>query len=236
MDDFAYNLRRAETGVLLLADDLTVTAVSPGALSLLGLDKPGALLGRPILDLHPPPLRPKVAVLLKTARGPSGPAATAVLSLRGGPVLIRASALTGQGETAFALVLTAVGESRETKEGPSARPAPPGYLRKVPLGLGETTEFVDTAGVIYLEADGHYSRVHTAFGHSFCPLALAELERRLDPDQFLRVHRSYIVALAHVRAFRKRESGGLLVMDTGAGDLVPIGRAQVTRLRGLLAI
>jgi two-component system LytT family response regulator len=47
----------------------------------------------------------------------------------------------------------------------------------------------------WLEADDNYVRVHAARGVHRIRGPLAELERRLDPDEFVRVHRSAVVRI-----------------------------------------
>ena len=77
-------------------------------------------------------------------------------------------------------------------------PVPAGLpirLRKIPTVQGKVIDFVDVEGVISIRSDGHYTRVLTTHGNRFCNLAIGELETRLDPQRFMRVHRSHIANL-----------------------------------------
>ncbi|MCF8482809.1 MAG: PAS domain-containing transcriptional regulator [Rhodospirillum sp.] len=231
MSDLAYHLRHATTGVILLDDNLTVRGVSGSVLRLLALPPETVLIGQAILALHPPSIRPKVGVMVDAARAGEGPPATTLMvALPQGPVMMRIDALTPESAAAFTLVLTA---------GTAPAPPPPApvtasRLKRLPVDDGEGASFLDLATVVHIQADGHYSRAQVGGTSHFCPLSLSEVERRLDPEEFLRVHRSHLVALSHAKAFRKRGDGGQLVMDNG--DLVPVGRGHVGHLRALLAV
>lgn len=109
-------------------------------------------------------------------------------------------------------------------------------LLKLPVETGGITVFVDPETVYFVQAEGHYSRLHTSAGDHFCALALAELERRLDPEVFFRCHRSYLVNLRHVSAFRRRDATGELVMARPRDHVVPVSRSRVPHLKELLAV
>lgn len=61
------------------------------------------------------------------------------------------------------------------------------------------------------EADGDYVVVHMDEGEHLVRLRLQDLEDQLD-DRFLRVHRSHLVNLDHVRVFEPHEDGRLVVV------------------------
>jgi two-component system LytT family response regulator len=62
-----------------------------------------------------------------------------------------------------------------------------------------------------LEADGDYVAVHVRGRRHLVYLPLAEFERRLDPTQFLRIHRSHIVNLDFVSHLQPFDAGRLQV-------------------------
>ena len=61
-------------------------------------------------------------------------------------------------------------------------------------------------------------------------LALSRLEGRLDPGRSVRVHRTGIVNLDHVVAFRRRERGQL-VAELDDGSVAPVSRERAKALR-----
>ena len=79
----------------------------------------------------------------------------------------------------------------------------------------------------WLEADGNYTTLHTTAGkHTTCH-PLRHVEERLPPAHFVRVHKSYIVALHRISAFDSQA----VTVD---GDLVPVGRSYQAALMSRL--
>jgi two-component system LytT family response regulator len=77
--------------------------------------------------------------------------------------------------------------------------------------------FVAVDDVTWFEAEGNYVRLHTASAKPLVRETLSRLERELDPERFVRVHRSAMVNLARVRELERQATGDhTLVLDTGA--------------------
>jgi two-component system LytT family response regulator len=91
----------------------------------------------------------------------------------------------------------------------------------VPVALGD---------VVRLEARGDYVAIHEARGASLMHVTLSELEARLDPERFFRVHRSHLVNLDHVSAIRAQDDRRFLVVLDDGTELVA-SRAGSLRLR-----
>lgn len=86
----------------------------------------------------------------------------------------------------------------------------------------------------YLEAAGNYVRLHTTNASPLLRGALSSLEKRLDPNRFVRVHRSFIVNAALIAELRLTSSGDYDVVLRDGG-LVPMSRtyrdAVIERIR-----
>ena len=91
---------------------------------------------------------------------------------------------------------------------------------------------VAVADVLWFEALGDYVAAHTARSKYVLHLSLNRLEARLDGKRFVRVHRTSIVNLDHVTAFR-RVANGQLVAELANGARVPVSRARAQELRSL---
>lgn len=77
---------------------------------------------------------------------------------------------------------------------------------------------VKIADIVYLESEGEYVRMHLADGNTITTLfRLKNMETALPAEQFMRVHRSYIVNLRCIKAYVK---GRIFLSDT---EYVPIG-------------
>jgi len=78
---------------------------------------------------------------------------------------------------------------------------------RLPVEGADGTHFIDNADVRSIRADAHYTRIHDGTRERMCPWSISEAEAQLDPGMFVRVHRSYIVAIPHV-TFVRREGEG----------------------------
>jgi two-component system LytT family response regulator len=78
-------------------------------------------------------------------------------------------------------------------------PSPIAALRRLIIGTSSGDLIVDVAEITWIEADDYYAAVHAAGRRHLVRESLASLEKRLDSSQFVRVHWSAIVNLAHVR-------------------------------------
>ncbi|MEQ1689749.1 MAG: LytTR family DNA-binding domain-containing protein [Gemmatimonas sp.] len=89
---------------------------------------------------------------------------------------------------------------------------------------------VDT--VAWFEADGDYVAVHVGRTRHLVHLALSRLEARLDPARFVRIHRTSIVNLDQVKAF-KSVGKGRLVAEMSDGTQLEVSRSKARDLREL---
>lgn len=105
-------------------------------------------------------------------------------------------------------------------------------LAAVPVELGGRTRFVRRDDVRFVEAHGDYVRLHTTSGTHLVRIPISRLEEHWSHAGFVRVHRSYLLAVPAVRELRSDVSGGLLA-HTDAGD-VPVSRRHARQLRELL--
>jgi two-component system, LytTR family, response regulator len=92
---------------------------------------------------------------------------------------------------------------------------------------------VDIDDIKWIDAAGDYVCVHTGDETHVLRETLSELERRLDPRRFARVHRSTIVNLVNVRVMRPHLNGEyFLVLDSG--HEVKLSRSYKDKLRLLV--
>ncbi|MFG3619789.1 LytR/AlgR family response regulator transcription factor [Nocardia sp. NPDC047654] len=104
----------------------------------------------------------------------------------------------------------------------------------IPVELGGVTTLVPRSSVSWVEADGDYARLHTSAGSHLVRIPLSALEARWHDAGFLRVHRSYLVALRLVTGLRSKGSGTVVCLraegDAQAVEL-PVSRRQVRELK-----
>jgi two-component system LytT family response regulator len=87
-------------------------------------------------------------------------------------------------------------------------------------------------GIDRLEAEDDYVGVHTAGKRYLVYLTMSEFEARLDPQRFVRIHRSHIVNLDKVAAFLP-EDGGRLSIEMKDGTKLTASRTRARELRHL---
>jgi DNA-binding LytR/AlgR family response regulator len=114
----------------------------------------------------------------------------------------------------------------------------PGYhIDKLPILKNQKTYFVDIEDVVSVSADGHYTTVQSKDNeYHFCSHSLSRVEEVLDPQVFLRVHRSHIVNLNHVESFERQHDKGLVFMCGGEGSPIPVSRTNINKLQSVLGI
>ena len=114
---------------------------------------------------------------------------------------------------------------------PRAAPAP-----RLPVEGADGTHFIDTADVRSVRADAHYTKVHDGTRERMCPWSISEAEAQLDPGLFVRVHRSHIVAMAHVTFVRKEGDGAIVELDGPSPHRVPVSRARIAEVKARLGL
>ncbi|OUJ70562.1 LytR/AlgR family response regulator transcription factor [Hymenobacter crusticola] len=96
-------------------------------------------------------------------------------------------------------------------------PAPTEYQDRFLIRTAERNFFVPAAEVLYLEATGNAITLHTLGQPHMLRTPLSQLESRLDPATFLRIHRSCIINVNHIREFKHWAHGEYVFrMENGA--------------------
>jgi DNA-binding LytR/AlgR family response regulator len=224
-----YRLSRAPLGLILLDQAWIVRAVSdavPGLLDLGGMD----LVGRALLDLHPPDLRGRVEALLR-APGETPAARAVTIPLRHRTLVLKIEPLAPDGPIALVLL-----DPADLEAPPSAPRAETATVVRIPVDAAEGIDLIDPAQALYVRAAGHYCQVRMPDGERFCSLSLKDLEGRLEGLGFTRVHRTYLVNLGRVRALRRKAGATVVELEAPVPLTIPVGRSQAARLRTLLAV
>jgi two-component system LytT family response regulator len=91
---------------------------------------------------------------------------------------------------------------------------------------------LDVQDILYLKAEKDYTRIHISGQSYLGSQGISILEKRLDPRRFLRVHRSYIVNIYHVKEVYREISKTFLVMNDGIE--IVVGRSYLESLKKLI--
>jgi len=126
-----------------------------------------------------------------------------------------------------------VGEGISSREAIQARSA---GVTKVPVEAAEGTLLLDASEVRSIRADAHYTRVHDGTRERMSPWAISYAEAQLDPEIFMRVHRSHIIAIPHVTLIRREGDGAVVELKGSVAHLVPVSRSKVAEVRARLGL
>lgn len=110
------------------------------------------------------------------------------------------------------------------------------FIKKLPVFHNKKITLLDLDRVIHVQADGHYTAIFTLDGQYLCNLAMTEVEAKLDPHVFVRVHRSHIVNIRHAKSFERQLDQALLVVDDQGESRIPVSRDRVQMLRVMLGL
>jgi two-component system, LytTR family, response regulator len=97
--------------------------------------------------------------------------------------------------------------------------APPKYLARVALRSAGKISFVNIEDIQYLQAAENYVQLHLKSARHLLHVPIATLENSLDPDKFLRIHRSLIVNVKHVQELETGPHGEYIVVLHGGARL-----------------
>lgn len=113
---------------------------------------------------------------------------------------------------------------------------PPRRLaRQLPVERDGGTHFVAVEQVVAVHANAHYTYIFDGRSKLFCPLAIGDVESRLDTSRFVRVHRSHIVNIDRVVGLKRAGDSGLVELAGIDRYTVPVSRSRVGWLKSRLA-
>jgi two-component system LytT family response regulator len=93
------------------------------------------------------------------------------------------------------------------------------HLQRFVIKSGEGYRLVPAADVASFEAQGNYVRLKTGSGHHLLRITMAELEKRLDPKRFARIHRSTMVNIDRIKEITPAWHGDFEVLLTDGQKL-----------------
>ncbi len=128
-------------------------------------------------------------------------------------------------------------------ESPAPPPAPPpptteaapsaGYSDRIVLKSSGRITFLEVASIDWIEAADYVVRLHAGGATHVLREPISDLERRLDPRRFFRIHRSTIVNLASVKEMQPLFHGEYAVIMRD-GTRLRLSRSRRERLQSLL--
>ena len=107
---------------------------------------------------------------------------------------------------------------------------------RIPVEKGGKKLLVPASKIHYIMAKDDYSYLHTESDRYLSTVSLAQLEAKLEPLGFFRVHRRYLVNLSCVNEVDPVSGGTLLLTLSGEEEQIPVSRRRVAALKKALGI
>lgn len=112
--------------------------------------------------------------------------------------------------------------------------SPPRYVKRLAVRSAGKTVFVDIEEIDWIESAENYVQLHTGRARHLLHVPLNTLDKSLDPDLFLRVHRSIIVNIKRIKELQPGAHGEYVI--TLEGDVrLQSGRSYSEKLKALAA-
>ncbi len=234
-----YLFEKFEAGVIHLNAQRHVVGMNDFARRVLPVDRMKPF-DRFVLDFHPERSRPKVNFLIDQAS--TCPVAqnvpmTMIINIPEQILLIKVTRITDMAQqlSGFVLVFYDVTEIVSAQDA-EPEPAASRRLSRLPVAVNNQVSFLDVHDVCAIESDGHYCRVLTVDGWHFCNLSIGDLQDRLDPEVFVRVHRRYLVNVGAIDRLQRDGAKTLLQFRHHPHILVPVSRVIASQLKKQLGL
>lgn len=116
------------------------------------------------------------------------------------------------------------------------QPAPAGAPARLPYEHNNAVRFVALDDVSAIRADGHYTWLRRGGTELFCPWSISKVETLVDPERFVRTHRSHLVNIGHVTGFSRDGDKAFCLVGESDDGRVPVSRTRVADMRRLLGM
>lgn len=106
--------------------------------------------------------------------------------------------------------LLALIEDRETP--PPAKSMPGKFLKRLMIKSASRIVFLNVGDINWISADDYYVKLHTGKKSHLLRETMNDLETQLDPEMFVRIHRSTIVNINQIKELQALFNGDYLVV------------------------
>jgi len=103
----------------------------------------------------------------------------------------------------------------------------PKHLQWIKASVGNSVRLIPVEEVIYMRSDEKYTLVVWAGGEALIRKTIRELADELDPERFVQIHRSVIVALHHVSQVVRGLNETADVHLRGRAEVLPVSRSYL---------
>ncbi|HET8858893.1 LytR/AlgR family response regulator transcription factor [Marivirga sp.] len=109
------------------------------------------------------------------------------------------------------------------------------YLSRIVLKDRNDIKIIPSQDIKYLEANDDYVNILTKEGKYLKNKTLSYFEKHLDPESFVRVHRSYLVKIAEITKIEAyKKDSHILILKSG--EQIPVSKTGYPKLKVALGI
>ena len=111
----------------------------------------------------------------------------------------------------------------------------PQQSRRIVVKIAGRIRIIPVDEVHYLEAADDYVKIHTKEGSFIKNRTMSNFEQLLDPHQFVRSHRSYMVNVQFITRIDPYEKESYLAI-LKTGEKVPVSKTGYGKLKAVLGL
>jgi two-component system LytT family response regulator len=86
------------------------------------------------------------------------------------------------------------------------------YMQRIQVKIGDRILLVNVDEIVRFQSEEKYTTVYTMSNRYIIDTPLVDLEKRLDPRVFVRIHRAHLVAIDYIAEMRKTDASRLNVV------------------------
>lgn len=95
----------------------------------------------------------------------------------------------------------------------------PKYLKRIPVKSSKGTNLVTIEEIDWIGAADHYLELHVERETYLIRGKITEMEQKLDPEKFVRIHRSTIVNIDRIKSFQPMFNGDQIIILKNGTEL-----------------
>ncbi|MCI4667389.1 MAG: LytTR family DNA-binding domain-containing protein [Bacteroidia bacterium] len=108
----------------------------------------------------------------------------------------------------------------------------PSYPVRILIQSAKKLKTIAVENIVQIQADGDYSRIVTENHSYLSSYGISKLEDKLNPEMFIRIHRSTIINIHHVKEVEKYPNSYDVLLSTN--ETVRVSRSYMDKLKSLM--
>ena len=222
-------------GIVVLTDEWKVVGANSYAKKILKVSNSN--LGKDVFFYHSPSSYPKIRYLLNrlSDHKPNLPV-TKIIDVLNKVLMINLCEIDMVDEHYGKLFLMSfIDLSKETEAyiNPDSGNI---NINKFPIFSKDSIIFLDVHSIYFIKSDGNYCKIITEDDSYYLHLTLKDILHRYSGPELMRIHKSYIVNLTHIKeVLRTNEGKTIIIFDKKNIQHIPVARREINKLKTTLA-